>query len=393
MGLREDIENAAAQVNEAEAGADSGSAAAVAVPAVSSGEVGAAGGSGGDGSTGDGGVGDVGAAPVNDKPRDEAGRFAPKTEAPLKPVKVAAKTGTPAPKEGAASPTPAPQPGAASPTPAPLKPPQSWKATEREKWAALPPEIQAVIDRREREIAKGMQEGATHRETAEAFRKTIAPYEPLMRARGIEPTRYVGELLQTAAALNTAPPERRAEIVAGLVQSFQVPPVKLVAGLINSGAVSIDAVNAALSQPQQPAPAEYRDPRFDAFMSDLQRAKQMKAQQENQALQQKVDAFSEANEFFGQVRARMAGIIDADPSLADNWAEAYSQACWADPDVRATLQQREAAKAAENAQASTQRAKQAASSVKSKPAGDLTSHQPKTLREDIEAAIAAAGGR
>ncbi len=72
--------------------------------------------------------------------RDEKGRFAPKgPEAPAPAIGAPAKPQAPAEV--------APTPPVES-----IKPPQSWKPGIREKFAALPPEVQQEVIRREREV-------------------------------------------------------------------------------------------------------------------------------------------------------------------------------------------------------------------------------------------------
>jgi hypothetical protein len=335
-----------------------------------------------------------------EKGRDEAGRFAKgvnegtkKPEAPKLGKAVVAS-----PKEAAAATQPL-QPAThvtpATPAAA-LKPPQSWKASVREKWATLPAEVQGEILRREKEIATGMQESSEHRKTAEEFRKLVGPYEGLMRAHGVEPLKLISTYLNTEAALRTAQPEHRAEIFSRLVGSYGVPPEALVTSLVRSGVTTIEKLDEALSagvgQPRPSAPPDYRDPRVDQLIAMAQHRQQAQSQRESHEVQFELSAFGEAHEFFEQVRGRMAALMGG--GVARTLEEAYNEACWADPDVRATVQQREKAKAAENAQASTQRARAATASVKSQPAGSVASPQPKTLREQLEvAASAVSGGR
>ncbi len=90
----------------------------------------------------------------------------------------------------------------------------------------------------------------------------------------------------------------------------------------------------------------------------------------------------------------VVGYIHADKSagLKPNLESAYNRACWGNPEVRAILQQQEQAKSAANAQASTQRAAVAASSVRNQPATPVNGAKSGDLRSDIMASISKLSG-
>lgn len=269
-------------------------------------------------------------------------------------------------RAGAPSPPPPSQPEA-------LKAPQSWKANLREKWGTLPRELQEEVLRREKEISSGLEQHAGSKKFQQEWQQTIGPYEAMIRAEGANPLGAVQNLLQTAMALRTAPPQHKAQLLAQMIHTFGVP---------------IEALAAAIDgqpSPQQQAPGPYRDPRVDQLFQQIQAAQHQQQHSLNQRAHQDIAAFSEGKEFFEDVRLRMSAIMSS--GLPKTLEQAYDEACWGDPHVRAVLQQREAAKAAANAQASTQRARAAASSVKSEPAG-VASPKPQGIRASLEAAWA-----
>jgi hypothetical protein len=239
--------------------------------------------------------------------RDESGRFVKQEAKPAESDKP--QSSPPAAKPGLAGQGAAA--GATVPTAAPAappayKPPQSWKPTVREKWSALPAEVQAEVDRREREIAKALQESAEASKGAGTWQETVRPYEAQIRAAGGNPQQYVGTLLQTAHALSYGHPQQKASIVAGLAMQFGITPQDLDSALV--------AVMQGRQAPQQ-QPAQFKDPRVDQLLQTMQQREAAQAED------------------------------------------------------RASRFQKEAAKSAANAQASTQRAKAASSSVRSTPGG------------------------
>jgi hypothetical protein len=276
---------------------------------------------------------------------------------------------------------PAADPAAPAPAPAPVaetyKPPQSWKAQIRERWASLPPEVQAEVVRREREVEGNLRESAEAKKGWSQFRETVTPYEAMLRAEGVDPIRAVGSLLQTMAALRTAPPQHKAAMVANMVKSFGVP---------------IDALDAALvgeaSQPQSQAP--YRDPRVDQLFSRLEQAQAARQQQTQAQAQQEIQSVA-GEEFFEDVREDMADLIDAASrrGVALSLKDAYSRAVKLNPATSEVLAQRDAAKAATTANAATAAARKASSSVRPNPGGAVEGNrEPDSLRDHLEAAWA-----
>lgn len=305
--------------------------------------------------------------------RDEKGRFAskPKDAAPLG-TKAPATTTPPAP--GTQTTTP-PAPAETSAT---LKAPQSWKPAAREKWASLPAETQAEVWRREREVQHVLQETAQARKLAESFDSTIRPYVPLFQAEGAEPLKAIGNMLQTVSVLARGQPQHKAQVVAQLVKAY---------------GVDIAALDDALSgqAPKAAAPQEFRDPRFDTLMQHLQSQQSQRAEMERQKAFREVESAAAEMEFLDDVRDDMADLMEvaARRGVELSLKDAYSRAVAMNPELSGILKQRDAAKAAETANAATQRTKAAASSVRNNPAPSSREGPGDSIREHLEAAFAA----
>lgn len=322
--------------------------------------------------------------------RDEKGRFAPKEKT----------SKTAAPAQGAASPPTQPRAGAATSTVAPpvpgvqattgpaaaitetLKAPQSWRPDERELWAKVPAEVQRVIDRREREAAEAVRDSRPAKEFHGQFQQMLAPYAGLLASQGAQPLQAIGSLLQTSAALHMAPPVQKAQLVAQLIKNFGVP---------------IDALDAALSgqaPTQTPGQQQSVDPTAIAqqvrqqLMTEMQQQRQQAEAQKHQAALAK---FAETHEFLDDLREPMSKLLEA--GLANDFEDAYNKAASLDPHVSKVLQQRAEAQRANASQASTQRAKAAASSVRSQPASAPARVDPDDRRAQLEAEWNARMGR
>lgn len=322
-----------------------------------------------------------------DRARDETGRFtrAEKPQPSKTPAPAVAKpTATPAPKPQAANVTPQP----VVPTASATKPPQSWKPQAREKWATLPPEVQQEAIRRETETARALQESSEARKSWDSFRQVVAPYEGMLRAEGSEPIAAVASLLQTAAALRTAPVQHKAQLMAQMMGTFGIP---------------VQALAAALDG--QPVPQQAQ-PQFDPAQVEQRIMQRLQAQQQQALLARnadEVEAFGEGREFYDvndptgrQIREMMGDMMEvaAKRGLPLSLEEAYNRALRLHPDTSAVLSQREAGQQANATQASTQRAKRASSSTRSHPASPLDmGSKPKDLRAALEAAWDSSTGR
>lgn len=326
------------------------------------------------------------------RPRDDEGRFTKASEKPAdkkpstpaaadSPTSAAPPAATKAQGEGA-GPDPAPAPAS---TPEAFKAPQSWKPAAREAWAKLPPEVQAEVTRREREIQTKLTETDRERREAGEFRSVVAPFEAMIRAQGATPAQAIDRLLRTGYTLQHGTPQQKAQIAAQIIQGYGVDIQTLGAMLAGQAPQTSDAVdpNTIIAQAEQRM---------------MQRLEAQAAKARAQRNQTRIESFAQKHEFFGDVRSQMADILDGrgikDPT-DQQLEEVYDLACRIHPDVSPMIRQREAAKAAETSIEASRRAQAAASSVKTAPASAPGNPKPKGLRETLEQKYdeLASGGR
>lgn len=210
----------------------------------------------------------------------------------------------------------------------------------------------------------------------------------MIRAEGSDPLRAVDSMMQTAVALRTAPPLHKAQLVAKMIMEFGVP---------------LDALDSALAgedpegqQPGQHNNQEFRDPRLDTLLRHIEQSKAQRDQTQQQRAQQDLASFEQTHEFFADVRADMGDLIEMSNrrGIAMSLDDAYSKAVKLHPEISKVLQHRESAKSANATTASTQRARDASSSVRSQPANIGNGvHKGGNTRDDIMAAYAEISGR
>lgn len=284
--------------------------------------------------------------------RDEAGRFTKEAPAAKPAVK---------PAEGAAKVEAKPAP--AAPVQA-FKGPQSWKPAAREALAKAPPEVQQEVMRRENEIQRTLQETASARKLQASFQQLMSPYQAFIRAENSNDFQAIDNMMRTAVGLRTFPAQQRAELMAGMCHQFGIDPA-----LLDQAWYNLTQGHGTQRQPPprqaQPSPQQFRDPRLDPIVE----AFNQRQQAEYEDTQAEMGKFAESHQFFEDVRAPMADIIElrAKRGLHTTWDEAYDMACRSDPDVAPLYQQAQEAERARTAGAGTQRARAAAGSLRASP--------------------------
>lgn len=289
--------------------------------------------------------------------RDPAGRFAAPgaSQEPLPTDPVAPVAGQKAP----ATPAPGGQP-AAQPSRAPV----SWTPEAREVWNTLPPQAQAEVTRREREINDALRTTSEARNFYQQAGQLFAPYMHMIQAEGSTPIKAMDNLLRTAAFLRTAPPQQRAMALADLVVQHGVD-----IGMLDQ------ALNARLSgqQPQQdPMSHLYQqlDQRLapiQSFVNQLQNQQQMTYQQQAQQVGQTIEEFlnDPVNEYARDVAGDMADLLElaANRGQPLSLQEAYKRATLAHPTIAPLVEKRMLEQGAAQRTAAASRARNAAVSV------------------------------
>lgn len=277
--------------------------------------------------------------------------------------------------------------------PAAVRGPASWRPEVREKWAALPTEVQAEVTRREREIATALQETATVRQFAEAFRDTITPYQNIIALEGNDPLKTFESYMKTATVLRTGSPFEKADAIANAIASFGID-ISMLDNLLTKR-ISGQPVQAPHSQQAQQVqtPDQYRDPRVDELFSYLQTQQVAREEAVQLEVQTELEAFASdpKNEFFEDLRADIADVlrISANRGHKVSLQEAYDKAAKLHPEISKVVLQREAAKnAAQRNQAiATKRlAGSSIASITPRQTG-TQNNAPSSVRDSIEGAI------
>lgn len=270
------------------------------------------------------------------------------------------------------------QPGA-------VEPPSSWPAADKEAFKALPPEVQGVIVKREKqllgEFTKRSQELANIRSAYTEFDKIIAPRVNVWARAGMNPAQAVHQLLALSDFANSDP----GAFIKEFAQANKVNLEELAFGQ------SSTEVDPALQQRDQKIDALQRE--IDAIKSGTQRSQATQQQREIQSTQQSIEAFAQTKDpatgqlkypFLDEVQAHMAALITG--GQANSLEDAYDAAVHANKDTRAKIYARNNNAATADLRNRSEQAKRAGASV----SGALPNGAVQTANMDRRDVIAAA---
>jgi hypothetical protein len=251
------------------------------------------------------------------------------------------------------------------------KAPESWRPQAREGWDELPDHVKREAHRREYDIQTGQQAAAAHRDLAERFERTVAPYAPLIAAQGAsDPVEAIGGLLQTAAVLQTGTQQQKAERLADIISAYGV----------EIGTLDDVLTGRAAGEPTQQSEEARIQALVDARVKPLEERLAGVQDQSQEHTRRTIDEFSQQAEFLDDVRMDMADLIDLASARGRKLSlqQAYDTACRMNPEISRVLESRKTAPKQALAD-SVLNGRQ--SGVEPPPASDGS------IRSDIEAAL------
>jgi hypothetical protein len=157
----------------------------------------------------------------------------------------------------------------------------------------------------------------------EAMRNNLGEYMGDIHSKGGDPIQYTRHLLEIDRRIRNAPdPQSKLGVLLTMADAYNIPLRQVIQG----------ATGVEVPTPQQPqVPPQ--------ILQELQEMRQWRQSMVSTTAEQEVAHFSDGKEFFGDVRERMASMMES--GAAANLDQAYEMACWATPEVREVLLQRE----------------------------------------------------
>jgi hypothetical protein len=303
------------------------------------------------------------AAMTEDKPertRDEAGRFANKTETPVE-AKEAPQAATPAPEKP-------PEALAAQPVAPAHKAPPGWSAEAKASFETLPPHVQAAVAKREQEVDNGFRVLQDY--------KGLEEFSPLVKQAG---TTHA-EVMRRAVSWE---------------QALQANPVNAVIHAMRVGGVNPQQLFQALQgNGNQTPPQQQPQQRPVDVQAEVQKAlKQRDTESQISAFLADTAKYPHAE----AVLDDMTLLFSA--KKVNSLDDAYNMAVWMRPDLREQLirQQAPAPAVDANAQqrAAADQARKASRSITGSSAPGPSANgtqQPSTIRDSLRQAMRASSG-
>lgn len=202
--------------------------------------------------------------------------------------------------------------------------PKGWSAAAKAEYEKLPENIKREVHKREEDFFKGIEGYKARASAYDQIDQVVKPYEAMLRSANTQTPQAVATLLDWAYKLHTNP----VNAVINLAQAHG----------IDLGALG-DHVRGTAGGQQQV------DPTVAALQAELAQIKgglQAAYGQSQQQLQHQVAndvttfATDTKNKYYENVKGRMADLLER--GMAKDLPDAYEQACWMDPSVRAAME-------------------------------------------------------
>ena len=252
--------------------------------------------------------------------------------------------------------------------------PNTWRKEVAAKWATLPDDVRAEVQRREADFHKGIAQYKEKAEFGSAIERAVAPYAETLRQLGIGHDRAVAELMAADDRLRNGPPHEKHQYFAQLAQNYRIDLSKVA---------------------QVAEQVGYRplDPNIVTLQDELRRVRSLvesrtiaEQKREQETLNSEILKFKSdpSHSHFDAVKGHMAALLQA--GQADGLADAYEQAVYANPVTRQSMLQQQAEKTRKENAAKAEAAKKAArANVRSRPSLP-TSMPTGTIQQTVAAA-------
>lgn len=265
------------------------------------------------------------------------------------------------------------------------KPPSSYSPAETADWEKTPETVRAAIHRREEDMHRGLGSYKQLADIGKLFDTEFRPYEAMIRSAGTTAPQLVRNWLNTEYQLQTATPQKKAEIFAQYAKAY---------GIDMEAAATAYQSGPAATPPPDPTVENLRKEVLD-LRTSREKEIQEAQQREQDSVRKEVEAFatSPGHEHYDTVKLDMAALLKE--GRAQTLQEAYDNAMYANPTTRKILETKQLeanrAKAAEKAAA----AKKAASTNVAKrgtpPAKPVVGTMDDTLRAKFRELTGTAG--
>ena len=250
----------------------------------------------------------------------------------------------------------------------------SWKKEAQSTLSQLPPETQRMIQEREEQFHKGIEQYKQDAYQGRSLNKALAPHMEYLNQVGVAPEQAISTLIQAEKLLRTSDPQTKTQMFMKLAHDY---------------GVDVNSLTNTYFDPYK----YQQEQQFNALQQELAQLKQSRQIAEEAQLGQTIEQFAQQHEYFDEVRETMADLLDK--GLASDLNDAYSKAVRLNDDVfsrqNANSQFTGNTQQIQRANNAAKAAKAAAVSVKGSPNGGLKPTEAKSTEEAVRNAMAALG--
>ena len=247
----------------------------------------------------------------------------------------------------------------------------SWKREAQTVLSQLPSETQKLIQEREEQFHKGIEQYKQDAFQGRTLNKALAPHMEYLNQVGVAPETAISTLIAAEKVLRTADPQTKTNMFMKLAHDYGID------------------VNSLTNIPFDPYKYQLEQ-QLQAQQAQLAQIMQSRQIAEEAQLGQTIEQFAQTHEYFDEVRETMADLLDK--GLASDLNDAYSKAVRLNDDVFSrTTQTSGQVNPVQRANNAAKAAKAAAVQVKGSPVGGLKPTEAKTTEEAVRNAMAALG--
>lgn len=247
------------------------------------------------------------------------------------------------------------------------RPPASWKKDYHETWSTADDKMKEYAWQREEQMKAGYEPLKAKAQFADEMQEAVQPYLQTIQGLGIDAPRAVKALMEADHALRYGTPDQKIQLFGRLAQQYGV----------NLGQLQ------GLPQQSPVDPMVYTlQNELNSVRGEVNNWKQQQEQAQNSVLLGEINQFSQKAEHFEEARPVMIQLLQS--GVATDLQDAYDKAVRLDPNLFDAVQQSKQAdvdaqkRSAANKAAKSARA--AAVSVKSSTPGAVTTTKAQDRR-------------
>lgn len=255
--------------------------------------------------------------------------------------------------------------------------PIGWKGGAA-AWHAQAPEVKQYVADTIRNASMKIEQQAPAVKFANEVANVFRPHEGFLRAHNATPVAAAQYLMDGYVMLKTGSPAQRAQVIQNLAAEAGVDLASIQAGDVPKVDPEVQRLRDELQQ----------------VTSFLQNQQHTAKSAEEAQLASELQTFQNdpAHEHFETVRGDMGALMLS--GQAKDLQDAYDKACWANPEIRSSLVNKQIAQESERRKKEAEAAQRAAVSITGAPTGAGPSNLgDMDLRQAIEHQMLAAGGR